>query len=43
MLFKTLEKLIQINGLTDDLKNKIDIFWAAKKLSDEEYIKLTSR
>lgn len=26
MLYKTLKKLKERNGLTDDLKNKIDVF-----------------
>lgn len=36
MLFKTLVKLIEA-GRTDGLEDKIDIFYAAGKLTDTEY------
>ena len=31
MLYKTLLKLKERNGLTDDLKNKIDVFFCSWK------------
>ena len=37
MLFKTLLKLKERNGLTDDLKNKIDIFFATCRITEEQY------
>lgn len=37
MLFKTLKKLKERNGLTDDLKNKIDIFFAIGRITEEQY------
>lgn len=37
MLYNTLLKLKNKYGLTDDLKNKIDVFYALGKLTDEEY------
>ena len=36
MLFRTLKKLIEA-GRTEGLEEKIDIFYAAGKLTDEEY------
>ncbi len=36
MLFRTLKKLIEA-GRTDGLEDKIDIFYAASKLTTEEY------
>ena len=42
MLFKTLLKLKEKTGLTDDLKNKIDIFFASGKLTESEYNELTA-
>ena len=40
MLFKTLLKLKERNGLTDDLKNKIDVFFACGRITEEQYNKL---
>lgn len=40
MLFKTLLKLKARNGLTDDLKNKIDVFFAVGRISEEQYNEL---
>ena len=37
MLYRTLLKLKEINGLTDDLKNKIDIFFATGRITEEQY------
>ena len=37
MLFKTLKKLKERNGLTDDLKTKIDIFFATGRITEEQY------
>lgn len=37
MLYRTLCKLKKKSGLTDDLMNKIDVFFALGRLSDEEY------
>lgn len=36
MLFRTLKRLIEL-GNTENLENKIDIFFAAGKLTQEEY------
>ena len=40
MLFKTLLKLKDRTGLTDDLKNKIDIFFATGRITEEQYNEL---
>ena len=40
MLYKTLLKLKERNGLTDDLKNKIDIFFATGRIMEEQYNEL---
>ena len=40
MLFRTLLKLKERNGLTDDLKNKIDIFFATGRITEEQYNEL---
>ena len=40
MLFKTLLKLKERNVLTDDLKNKIDIFFATGRITEEQYNEL---
>lgn len=40
MLFKTLLKLKERNGLTDDLKNKIDVFYAVGRITEEQYKEL---
>ena len=37
MLYKTLLKLKERNGLTDDLKNKIDVFFACGRITEEQY------
>lgn len=42
MLYKTLLALIN-KGRTEGLEEKIDIFYAAGKLTDEEYEDLISR
>lgn len=40
MLYRTLLKLIE-RGMTEGLEEKIDIFFAAGKLTEEEYQTLT--
>ena len=40
MLFKLIERMI-MHGNTEGLAEKIDIFFAAGKLSKEEYTELT--
>ena len=40
MLYKTLLKLKEKNGLTDDLKTKIDVFYAVGRITEEQYIDL---
>lgn len=37
MLYKTLLKLKEKNGLTDDLKTKIDVFYAVGRITEEQY------
>lgn len=37
MLYKTLVKLKERNGLTEDLKNKIDIFFATGRITEDQY------
>lgn len=37
MLYKTLLKLKEKNGLTDDLKTKIDVFFAVGRITEEQY------
>lgn len=37
MLFKTLLKLKERTGLTDDLKNKIDVFFAVGRITEDQY------
>lgn len=37
MLFKTLLKLKERTGLTDDLKTKIDVFFAIGRITEEQY------
>lgn len=39
MLFRTLVRLIE-KGMTDGLEEKIDVFYAAGKLTEEEYNEL---
>ena len=40
MLYKALKKLKERNGLTDDLKNKIDVFFAVGRITEEQYNEL---
>ena len=40
MLYKTLLKLKERNGLTDDLKSKIDVFFAVGRITEEQYNEL---
>ena len=40
MLYRTLLKLKERNGLTDDLKNKIDIFFATGRITQAQYEEL---
>lgn len=37
MLYKTLKKLKERNSLTEDLANKIDIFFATGRITEEQY------
>ena len=37
MLYKTLKNLKERNGLTEDLKNKIDIFFATGRITEDQY------
>lgn len=37
MLFKTLLKLKERAGLTDDLKKKIDVFFAVGRITEDQY------
>ena len=39
MLFRTLKRMIE-RGQTDGLEEKIDVFYAAGKLTDDEYNEL---
>jgi len=41
MLYRTLKRLIK-RSQTDDIDSKIDIFFAAGKLTEAEYTELTS-
>ena len=41
MLYRTLKRLIEL-GQTDGLAEKIDIFYAAGKLTEAEYTELTA-
>ena len=41
MLFRTLKKMIE-RGQTDGLADKIDIFFAAGKLTEAEYMELAA-
>lgn len=40
MLYRTLLKLKERNGLTEDLKNKIDIFFATGRITEDQYNEL---
>ena len=42
MLYRTLLKLIE-KGLTEGLEEKVDIFFATGKLTQEEYIELSAQ
>lgn len=37
MLYRTLLKLKERKGLTEDLKNKIDIFFATGRITEDQY------
>lgn len=37
MLYKTLKNQIAKYGLTEELKEKIDIFYLANRITEEEY------
>lgn len=37
MLYKTLKKMILAQGLTDELRDKIDTLYALGRLTDEQY------
>ena len=41
MLFRTLKRMIE-KGYTEGISEKIDIFFAANKLTEDEYNELTS-
>lgn len=41
MLYRTLKRMIE-KGFIEGISEKIDIFYAANKLTDEEYTTLTS-
>jgi hypothetical protein len=38
--FKWWEHVTERNGLTDDLKNKIDVFFAVGRITEEQYNEL---
>ena len=40
MLFRTLKRMLE-RGATEGIETKIDIFYAAGKLTDDEYAELT--
>lgn len=40
MLYKTLLKLKERDGLTEDLKNKIDVFFATGRIAEKQYNEL---
>ena len=37
MLYRTLKKLVEKQGLTEDLRTKIDTLYALGRLTDAEY------
>ena len=37
MLFKTLQKLKEKTGMTEDLKGKIDVFFAVGRITEDQY------
>ena len=40
MLYKTLLTLKNLKGLTDNLKTKIDVFFAVGRITEEQYNEL---
>lgn len=40
MLFKTLKRLVAKNGLTDELREKINTLYALGQLTEEQYREL---
>lgn len=40
MLFKTLQKLKEKTGLNEELKGKIDVFFAVGRITQEQYNEL---
>lgn len=40
MLYRTLKRMIE-RGQTENMASKLDIFYAANKISEDEYIELT--
>lgn len=40
MLYRTLKRMIE-RGQTDGMETKLDIFYAANKLTEKEYMELT--
>lgn len=40
MLFRTLKRLVERNGLTDDLREKIDTLFALGRLTEDQYREL---
>lgn len=40
MLYRTLKRMIE-RGMTDGMAQKLDIFFAADKLTEEQYAELT--
>lgn len=41
MLYRTLKRMIE-RGQTEGMETKLDIFFAAGKLTEEEYLELTA-
>ena len=41
MLYRTLKRMIE-RGQTDGMSNKLDIFFAANKITEEQYVELTA-
>lgn len=41
MLYRTLKRMIE-RGQTDGMTEKLDIFFAANKISETEYLELTA-
>lgn len=40
MLYRVLLKIKERDGVTDELKNKIDIFFATNRITEEQYNEL---